>query len=337
MNASASPTTRRHPTTALAAAFACLLVLCESTFADLIVNWGGGYVSQSQALSRNTYSAGSLDLDGDLSADDAASGILFSDTQAMSPSSNYGGQTGTNASFYGGAILSRMNGTADSFDDARVRNSGPTDAVELTFSQQNHDDQLRAAFLWKQADFLNGGNAMMFDSTTSISFGADSSSTQGMSGAEIRVLVRDDQNNYWLSRTAFTSPSGGSAFTWDAANQGFGEGTDGDWAAWDPLSALSGQPAGSDLRFDQSNATWVTKDFDSINAIGFLLEQDNFQDRMDFHFRSFSVSSLNALDGSGGAAVPEPSTWAGCMLLLAAGAWRGRSRWFARKKIVAAA
>ena len=217
----------------------------------------------------------------------------------LNPFSPTSGYSGTSARFFGGAILTRRDyaGGDTAFDGAEVKNQGPNDSVHLHGSHANHQHNLHAAFLWQQADFLNGGLPITFNGNSFASFTIGSSATENLVGAQVRLLVRDDMDQFWLSKTAFNSPGANQTFTWNSGNQGFSNSSDGDWASFDPTSAFSGLGAGTDLRFDQLGATFSGMKFSSITGIGFFFEQDNFHNNLDFHWEGFEVN-----------AVPEPST-----------------------------
>jgi hypothetical protein len=261
--------------------------------ADIIVKFGGEYVSSSQPLAGNAFISNGIDIDGDSSPDDEIGGRAFSSSLPFSPSSNY---SGTSSRFYGGAILGRKDYSAGdtAFDEAEIVNQGKSDSVHLHASHTSHLHDLRIVYFWEQADFLSGSGPVTFNADSLASITIGSSSTEGMSGAQIRLIVRDDSNNYWLSETALDSPNANEDFTWDSSNQGFSATSDGNWASYNPNTAFSGSVAGTDLRFDQSGP-YSDKKFSGVTGVGFFFEQDTFHNNLDFHFHTFEVN-----------AVPEP-------------------------------
>lgn len=292
--------------------------LCHTAAADVVVNWGGDYVSSTTDLAGTWFSQTSIDADGDSLPDDSVVGLQFSDSTPMSPGAPYGTSTGQSATFYGGMTLIGQDHVEVDRGGAslHVQNKDVDDAVNLKLSHGSNLHNLRAAFLWDQADFLNGGNPFTFDAASTVSFTMGAAGSETLNNSEVRLLVRD-QDGYWLSQTSFFDPSNNQSFTWNAGNQGFGGvGSDGGWAQYNPTSTFPGVGlSGTDLRFTPP-AIWSPRDFGNITGIGFLFEQDNFHNNLDFAFTSFTVNA---------ASVPEPASLAGCVVLLASGGlWRVR-------------
>ncbi len=261
-----------------------------SVQADLVVNWGGGYVANdAQNL------AGNILLGND--GVNGYSGTAFSASTPFSPPVS-GAYTGSSARFYGGAILVHENdiSSGDAFENARIKNQGGNDSVQLKATQSGHNHSMHANFLWNQPDFLTGNNPVTFNASTTASVTLGQSSTETLNNASLRLLVRDLANNYWLSEHFFTGLSNNGTYVWDSSNQGFAASTDGKWAAYDPTKELAMLGAGTDLHFDLGTATFVDKHFTGVNGIGFLFEQDNFHNNLEFHWENFSVN-----------AVPEPN------------------------------
>ena len=259
----------------------------SSLQADVVVNWGGDYVAHDD---QNL--AGNLVL-GTISGSHGYSGTPFSASTAFSPPIS-GDYAGSSARFFGGAILGHENSMSpDAFGDARIKNQGGTDSVQLKATQSGHSHNMHAIFLWRQDDFLTGDNPVSFNAETTASIKLGQASTETLNNASLRLLVRDSQG-YWLSEHSFTGLSNNSTYVWDSINQGFAAGTDGEWAEYDPTSALAGLEAGTDLHF--SGTGFGDKKFTGVNGIGFLFEQDIFHNNLEFHFESFNVN-----------AVPEPN------------------------------
>lgn len=295
------------------------LLLTQSRFlmADMIVNFGGEYVSSDQPLRGNIGLGTGVDLDGD-GADDSIGGSVFTTALPFSPSSGYSGVSST---FYGGAILGHQNVfDASTFKDADIKNQGSNDSPHLHAQGGAHDHDLHAVFLWKQEDFLNGGLPFAFDSNSFVKVDFGSTNTEDIRTAEFRVVLRDDANNYWLSQTAFTDIKSNSTLIWNSTNQGFSSSTDGNWASFNPDSVFPGlSTAGTDLRFNQGTASFTAKKFSSLTAVGFYLDQDVFHNNVDFHFEAFQVNANS---------VPEPASLVHLSLvaLLAASRFRRKAK-----------
>lgn len=295
--------------------------LCHTAAADVVVQWGGDYVTNVASpapLTGTWFNQSGVDADGDTASDDSVFGIQFSDSTPMSPNAPYGTLTGQSARFYGGVMISAQNHIESDAtpNDLHVDNKGSNDDVAITLSHGSSLHNLRAAFLWDQADFLNGGSPVTFDSASTVSLQLGAGTTDSFGGSDLRLLVRD-QDGYWLSETTFLNPGNNQTFVWNAATQGFGGvGSDGGWAQYDPtLTFPSVGLSGTDLRFTPP-AIWSPRDFGNITGIGFLFEQETFHNNMKFAFQSFTVNA---------ATVPEPASLAGCVVLLASGGlWRVR-------------
>lgn len=261
---------------------------------DVVVNWGGNYVSSSQDFQGiNSYQQSGVDADGDGSDDDSIGGRTFNLNTPMNPTMGY---SGTSGKFYGGGITARRDeANAVGFDDFGIQNHGPNDDMHFHLSQSGHFHDAHTVLHWKQEDFLNGDVPYYFDANSSAVLTMGQGSTESMVGAQARLLVQDINGDFWLSQTAFTSPQGaGDSFTWS----GFTATSDGLWATFDPNASFTGGAAGSDLRFDEANAIFVDKKFSSLQAVGIHFEQDTFHNNLDFHFSGFQLNAK---------AVPEPA------------------------------
>ncbi|MEY4566977.1 MAG: hypothetical protein RLY14_1947 [Planctomycetota bacterium] len=304
-------------------ALLALLILGPSqlVFADMIVDFGGQYVTPpSQPMRGNSPLgiANGIDLEGDSAFNDAIGGAVFTTATPLSPTSNYSGKSST---FYGGAILGQINTVGPvSFDEFDIKNQGPHDSPHLHGQGNGDIHDLHAVFLWKQEDFLNGGNPLVFDGNSFVRLKIGSTNTEDMSTAQFRVIVRDDLNKYWLSQAFFTNMGANSVLQWDNSNQGFSASSDGNWASFDPDSIFPGLGptfTGTDLRFTQVGASYSPKKFSSVTAVGFYLDQDQFHNNLDFHFETFQVNANS---------VPEPATLVHLSLLGIAVASRFRRK-----------
>lgn len=264
----------------------------NSAVGDMVaVDWGGDYVDHdTENLAGNTFIGGF--------GSDGYSGTPFSDTTPFSPplSATY---SGTSAKFYGGAILAHQDvpDAADSFENARIKNQGGNDSVQLKATQGGHWHTLHALFLWKQPDFLTGDAPTYFDASTRASIRVGQASTETLTDASLRLIVQDLNGDYWLSEFAFEGLANNTTYQWNSSNQGFGSSTDGLWSAYDPNAELGTLGAGTDLHFDSGSASFIDKDFSGITAVGFFFDQDTFHNNMEFHWESFNVT-----------AVPEPGS-----------------------------
>lgn len=293
---------------------ACFLFQFQTARAQIIVAWGGDYVSSAQPLAgKNSYFASPVDADGDAANDDSIGGRRFNLTTPMNPSSGYSGVSGT---FYGGMITAHQDDlTSAVFDDADVQNQGPNDELHFHTSHSGHFHDMHMAMLWQQPDFLNGGIPFVFDANSSATLVTGQTSTESMVGAQARLMVRDGAGDFWLSEEFFASPQGnGDSFVWNS----FTATSDGSWAAYNPFTQFTGtSDIGSDLRFDQSG-TFSDKNFGSVTGVGIYFEQDTFHNNLDVHFESFVVNASN---------IPEPSSLAMVLaVLLPIGFRRARRR-----------
>ena len=253
--------------------FAVLIGLSERLEADLVVNWHGLYVSSTQPLAGNAFIGNGIDYDNDSVFDDEIGGRAFSVANPLSPSSGYSGTSGT---FYGGAIVARLDysGGDTMFDKADIKNQGPNDSVHFHAQHGSALHNMHAILFWQQPDFLNGGSPITFNSASFARIAIGSTPTEGMVGSDIRLIVRDNSNNYWLSETAFSSPNANDEFLWNSSNQGFSATSDGRWASYDPTKAFTGFGAGTDLRFD-SSGPYSDQKFSSITGVGIFGSSGN--------------------------------------------------------------
>jgi len=120
---------------------------CSATRGDTVVNFLGDYVgSSNQNLSGNAFIGNGVDINNDSNAGDEIGGRAFNSTTPFSQSSGY---SGTSATFYGGAILGRLNYSAGNtaFDEAQVKNQGPNDSVHMHASKAGELHDLHAVFM----------------------------------------------------------------------------------------------------------------------------------------------------------------------------------------------
>lgn len=308
-------------------ALTALLLLSQSQLlrADVIVDFGGQYLTgnQPENLAGIPFQAGNVNIDGGFN--DAIGGYQFSTTTPLSPSSNYN-NSASSAIFYGGAILGEKNVSGPvNFKEAEIsKGNAAYDSVHLHGGPGLRD--LHAVFLWKQENFRNQGLPIYFDSTSSVYLRLGQAPSVDLVNTEIRLLVQDSESNYWLSEKTFFEPHNNKDFTWTFAS---GATSDGNWASYDPTKifpGLASTPAneGTDLRFTPGG--FVNKNFSSIQAIGFYADELLFRNNVDFHFEEFVVNA---------ASVPEPASMIQLSLvaMLAAARFRRRAKLKAKEQL----
>jgi hypothetical protein len=276
---------------------------CQSLLADMIVNFGGSYVTSDQNLRGNDF-LGNVNLDNDSTIDDAIGGWAFTTNTPFSPASNY---SGTSATFYGGAIVGEINALTTSWTQYRIENSVVNNDSPHLHGSGGGQKNMHVAFLWKQADFLNSGLPFAFTSSSTVELELGQANAS-LLNAEIRVFLQDNTNKFWLSQETYTNPHNNKSYVWD----GFTATSDGFWAEFDPNKRwVGGTPPlgetqfaeGTDLRFTAPTNWGSTKKFSGIKAIGFYVDHgDTFDSNIDFHFERFVVNT-DALS-----TVPEPAT-----------------------------
>ena len=261
-----------------------LLALCPlSVQADLIVNWGGDYVSGDEDLEGqdSTLETG-LDLDGDAQFDDSRRGRLLSFLQAMNPQSGYSGVSDV---FYGGASKGRLNNNdPGNWNRFRVTDSGSADLMEIRVgggaSRAFHYLQF-----WEQADFLTLQTGNLGFTTASNLLVRFDSTLQGIT--EARWVVREG-STFYLSEATIDTSTANSTRTLTFAS----DASDGNWAVYSPST--------STLDLD-ATASFSSQNFSNITAVGFYLEKDAFSGTEG----RWTISDFEA----DLALVPEPSAF----------------------------
>lgn len=211
-----------------------------------LVDWGGTYVTGSQAVLRggNQQRVTGLDIDGDGAFDDATVSLPFSTTEALTPAAGYSG-----VPLYGGFVGRVLNSTSPSFSDRSVRASATGDYLNLRL-QANAD--FHGVFYFDKADFLQGGatQAVQFDALSNLTFSTLRLENLG----EVRFLVREG-STFYVSEATVGSKT--LAFP--------GHTRDGNWAVFDPAT---------ELNLDAAAASFGPQNFTDITAVGLVIDQD---------------------------------------------------------------
>lgn len=270
--------------------------------ADVVVNWGGEYVTSTQNLQGITPPTASaletmIDLDGDMNNDDARTGRNFATTYptaAMQPASGY---SGTSGQFFGGASLGQPDtSTPGIWDNFEVQNQGLND--QLHFRMQNTTSvNGHIAVYWDYRDFLGASAGVPVQFTTSSSFTMTvHNNNSHLEDAIGRWLVREG-SQFYLSQQFFSLPiSTGSA---NPSLTFASDGSDGSWVQYNPTG----------LAIDSNDMGFTPQNFSNVTAVGFYVEHDPFvHNSLEFAVSQFTVNAQP---------VPEPSTLLLCMLGLA--------------------
>ncbi|HOX36672.1 MAG TPA: PEP-CTERM sorting domain-containing protein [Candidatus Brocadiia bacterium] len=249
-----------------------------------IVNWGGDYAAANQNLQNfNADTVTGLDLDGDLTNDDARRGRNYNRSTTMSPATGY---AGTSATFSGGNVVGQLNtGAPTGWTNARIRQNGAADEIEFNRAASAISSQTHAVVLWDKTNFLGIGPTtnMYIDATSSFSITIVTPVGSNWQG---RWLVEEGGQLY-LSQTTFDP---GTAGTYSLT---FGAADDGNWALYNP--------AGLAQNFNQAGATYSSQNFSNITAVGFYVDNDTFvTTQLRTRVNDFSVTLQT----------PEPSSLA---------------------------
>ncbi len=323
---------------------------------NIIVGWGGNSVSSTQNLngftSQTTLSGVNLNptsrdnrliVATDNSNNDAYIGIPFSTTTQLSPTSGYTGQR-----FFGGAVAGVL-GTATpaTIDRAEIANHGPNDSLDFNYALNgtNHDSHLVVYF--DKTDFLNGGNLL----TNQVQFGANSvlsvsfasnTSSQVRNDGEFRWVLRDQNNQWWISakaadgrpniRSQGDQGSGGIANN-STFSDSFANGDLTFWAPYNPTLGIGFEgvnfepayappltPGAASYVIDPGSNPFTAQVFTDITALGLYIEGDQFATNI-FQFEIGQI-------GFSVVVIPEPTTW---FLLIGTPAVLG-SAWYLRKR-----
>jgi hypothetical protein len=227
----------------------------------LVVKWDGenvSYVSQNREFNRmwSAYTTGDFDNDQGGTPDDVCRYIPFDMTAYIKTTAgNYTGPL-----FYGGVHLIVYKKTGDFSHDAStaanngIDNTAAADAIMTQTSDNSTtlNKQLRAAFLWAKADFLNGGSGWAhvgLNAASSLTL----ATTNLTSGLSVRFLVKNAGKLY-VSNTSLTES--GTLVVSDPKRE--------TWAEVDNTS--------SDLLYLWTIGSYATRTFVDVEAIGYYAD-----------------------------------------------------------------
>ncbi|MCG3179201.1 MAG: hypothetical protein BIFFINMI_01534 [Phycisphaerae bacterium] len=288
-----------------------ILAICLPAQADMLVavDWGGDYFTGTSSkgfdgTNRVSESTGNYDANPAL---DFRYYVPFSMDAVLSPSS----YSGTSSVFYGGYSLIKYNNTSPlATPNASILGAGgggDSEAIQLRVVTGGGGES-GGVLMWKKADFLNGANALSNvyltgDTALSITI-VDGGYTTGP--GTFRMVVQNGTDYYISNSTA----SGLGTFT-------IADPTTETWAVYNP--------ANSNNFFDDIGATFTTRTFDNVQALGYQVvntQTGNFNSRVSDV--NFQVSTVGATQ------IPEPATLA----LLALGGLMATGGALRRRKAV---
>lgn len=292
----------RNAFAALAAAttFACALIGHASIIE--VVDWNGNdtdyLTTTANYRSSDGTTSGAAEWGDDALNDDSVRRFAFSDSTPLHPAGTYN-TAARSAVFYGGVEEWRT--TANSIPSTNgeqvVQNaSGDYHTINDTNSV---DRRAYALWLWKKADFVDGGSAA--DLTVGVGSTATVDIVTNTSNHfRWRVAVKDG-GQWYLSSVSSVADD-----TLDLSAAA--------WALYDPAANLQANPANAgtnNANGGAANLSYLPHAFTDITAVGLYAEAAHTIGSGDrnFAWRQFSVS-LNAVE------VPEPASLA----LLALGA-----------------
>lgn len=270
------------------------IIMAASVHAQVFVDWGGDYVSTSQALLPTSQTSNTL-----IGATDVRTGIYaYGGTSSpITPSSGYTAPVGKSGALYGASYViatgTALNDPAASSGTwtRQILNSGASDVIQFNRGATANVSYQAAAFVgFLKPDFLNSGSllpSITLDATSSLSV-----STMSAINATYRFGVFNGGNWYISSNTSSAS---NTTFTLSGATLASST-----WGLWNPNgpSTLMQDP-GLVSVFDNRIA-----DFTSIQGFGIISGFSGTSARLDVS--GFSVT-----------AIPEPGTIA--LLALGAG------------------
>jgi PKD repeat protein len=206
----------------------------------------GGTMGSATFLRQATLSV--LDYDGD-GPDDFRKEIPFDPALPIMDDAIVKG------TLWSGGLVTRDYNAASAWSDARVDNASFNWRVQ---PQTSSPVTMHAALFIDRAQFLNRGDQRP------VRFGAGSQfRLTGISRWEqlgqVRWLVRDG-SQYYVSQTTLTPSSGSVIYSIPSEND------DGSWALYTPAS---------DLNFDASTASYLTRNFSQITAVGLIIDNDS--------------------------------------------------------------
>lgn len=290
---------KKHNCITAALAFA-VLAITSAVSADTVFNFGPAtdYVTADQPLARNPTATGT-----GATGDPYAYTVAFSDTNALSPTTDYtgprffGGYTFTSSSVQGRAPAGRV------LSDWSL--IGTKDAIRI-YADAGSDNNwngstlgFASVFIFKQADFSTGyATGDLSLDGFSVTYRASS----GNGGTFIptgRWLVQIG-NTCYLSDTTITANYN---LTTTASLTGAALSAT-QWAAYNPATSIN---------FDQTSASFTALELSQVTAIGIYFEQDSYAATTGD--RSGGLLAISTFSATGSIVpIPEPSR---AMLLLA--------------------
>lgn len=215
-----------------------------------IVNFGGDYVSSSVGLNPRTIHY--IDADGDGQTDDSVTTTDFG-IEPGAPFIDVGNGT-PSGRIYGGIAGIRIGDPdAGGFSDGMLSDGGTNDYLNVRDQKSPEVLEHRAVLMWAKEDFLNGASSqdVHFDATS-----------------EMSVSIMRWEN---LNAGRWVVSEGGQLYVSQANFSGTGDHSVDpnatQWAPYDPSGPYQWD-------FDQNAATFTTRSFTDIRALGVLLEQD---------------------------------------------------------------
>ncbi|NJM37757.1 MAG: hypothetical protein HC845_07815 [Akkermansiaceae bacterium] len=202
-----------------------------------------------------------FDCDGN---DDSRQRYDFSEAIPLTPSTVY---TGTPV--YGGLSNLSLNRLTRDFEDKSINNGAWSIRIQATAPQSCNQ---HGAFFFKKSAFnIQESDALTFDARSTVYCNAK----QG------RWLVKNNGTFYVSEKVIGSAAAATLSFDSDA--------DDGKWSAWIPQG---------DMDFDAANATFLTKNFTNIEAIGFIIDIDVFTaNRFWLQWSAFTADlALNKTD-----------------------------------------
>jgi hypothetical protein len=230
-------------------------------------------------------------LDGDSSTLDARFIHPWSETDPLTPRTGYAPSGNVSyiyngVPFYGGMVLDIANVN----DSTRLRtlpgatwykgNSGFTDTPWIQFGTSllgGEKTFLRTAIFAYTRELYNGTETdrYSFDTKSSLTFIMERFAVWSLPSYKIcmsknvRFIVRNGQSDWYVSERVLGWMGEGPA-QWGYHIISFTSSSDdGRWAAWNPATADA-------LKFDPTTATFLSVDFQNVQAVGFLIVDDDW-------------------------------------------------------------
>jgi len=229
-----------------------------------------------------------VDVDGDgRTDDDSAVYYLFSMEKPFSPVAPWYDTEATSSTFYGGAVLLVANQRDPHFSEEGVNHDHdgpchwPRDNWALFREIYDLDCPYRgyALWLWKKADFLNGGaeNRVSFDAQSEMALYLQ---RYWMGWEGCRWVVQDGDQFYISEQTfAGAGPDG-------SGQQHVLRPLQTRWAVYNPTAPY-------DIAFEPAGARFEQRQFDDVRAVGWYLFKDAFIPQyVGFKWYAFEVDAV---------------------------------------------